>query len=92
MLTFEQKMTPIWDTDTIWGESLMMVREADGTAAAPLPHPLPRRRPGLPPCRRRRRPAAPAVPLGPAPAAPRSWVGCGFAHSRARSRPAPSAR
>lgn len=39
MLTFEQKMTPIWDTDTVWGESLMMVREADGTAAAPLLYP-----------------------------------------------------
>ncbi len=39
MLTFEQMLTPIWDTDTVYGESLTMVRDADGAAAAPLLYP-----------------------------------------------------
>ena len=39
MLNFEQMLTPIWDTETVWGESLTMLREADGTAEAPLLYP-----------------------------------------------------
>ena len=36
MLTFEQQLVPVWDTDTVYGESLTMVRDAAGVAAAPL--------------------------------------------------------
>lgn len=36
MLSFEQMMTPVWDTDTVYGESLTMVTDKDGNSAAPL--------------------------------------------------------
>ncbi len=39
MLSFEQMMTPVWDTDTVWGESLTMLCGADGAAVAPLLYP-----------------------------------------------------
>ncbi len=39
MLTFDEMLTPVWDTDTVYGESLTMVRDADGRAAAPLLYP-----------------------------------------------------
>ena len=29
-------LTPIWDTETVYGESLLMVRDENGLAAAPL--------------------------------------------------------
>ena len=36
MLTLEQRMTPIWQTDIVWEESLTMVRDKNGVAKAPL--------------------------------------------------------
>ena len=36
MLTLEQRMTSIWKTDTIWEESLTMVKDKNGIAKAPL--------------------------------------------------------
>ncbi len=36
LLNFEQMLTPVWDTDTVWNETLIMLREENGTAAAPL--------------------------------------------------------
>ncbi len=39
MMTMEQRMIPIWDTDVVWGESLAMIREADGRAEASLLYP-----------------------------------------------------
>lgn len=36
MFTKEQMYTPIWDTDIVWGESLMMIRTENGAAEAPL--------------------------------------------------------
>ncbi len=38
-LSHEQMMTPVWDTDTVWGESLLFLREEDGSAGAPLLYP-----------------------------------------------------
>ncbi|MBQ8610133.1 MAG: SGNH/GDSL hydrolase family protein [Oscillospiraceae bacterium] len=35
-LSWEQMMAPVWDTDTVWGESLLMVRDDAGKACAPL--------------------------------------------------------
>lgn len=35
-LSYEQMLTPVWDTGTVWGESLLMVRDESGRAAAPL--------------------------------------------------------
>lgn len=36
MLTLEQRMMPVWDTDRIWEESLTMVKGKDNAAKAPL--------------------------------------------------------
>lgn len=36
MFTKEQMYTPIWDTDTVWGESLTMIRDKNNVAEAPL--------------------------------------------------------
>jgi len=36
MLTLEQKMRPIWETDIVWEESLTMVKDKNGVAKAPL--------------------------------------------------------
>ena len=36
MLTLEQGMKPIWDTDIVWEESLTMVKDKNGIAKAPL--------------------------------------------------------
>ena len=36
MLTKSQLRTPVWDTDTVYAESLLFVRNADGIAEAPL--------------------------------------------------------
>ena len=34
--SFEEMMTPVWNTPVVYGESLTMLREADGSACAPL--------------------------------------------------------
>lgn len=36
MLSFVQRMIPVWDTDTVYGESLTMIRDENGVAKAPL--------------------------------------------------------
>ena len=36
MLTFEQMLTPIWDTDIVYGESLTMIKQPNGLCEAPL--------------------------------------------------------
>ena len=36
MLTLEQRMMPIWETDVVWEESLTMVKDKNGIAKAPL--------------------------------------------------------
>lgn len=39
MLTFEQMLQPLWDTDTVYAESFTMVRDASGKASAPFLYP-----------------------------------------------------
>ncbi len=39
MLTFDQMMKPVWDTDTVYAESFTMVRDANGDARAPFLYP-----------------------------------------------------
>ena len=36
MLSMEQTMVPVWDTDVMWEESLLMVKDENGVAKAPL--------------------------------------------------------
>ncbi len=36
MFNLEQQITPIWDTDTVWGESITFVKDENGEARAPL--------------------------------------------------------
>lgn len=36
MLTFNELMTPVWNTDTVFGESLTLVENSDGAPEAPL--------------------------------------------------------
>ncbi len=36
MLTLEQQIYPVWDTDVMWEESVTFVMDRDGTAKAPL--------------------------------------------------------
>lgn len=39
MLTFEQTMKPIWETDTVYAESFTMVKDQNGNARAPFLYP-----------------------------------------------------
>lgn len=36
MFTFDQIFTPLWDTDTVYGESFTMYRDRDGEVSAPF--------------------------------------------------------
>ena len=36
MISFAQRLIPVWDTDIVYGESLTMVRDENGVAKAPL--------------------------------------------------------
>ena len=36
MFTFDQMLAPIWDTDTVYGESFTMYREKSGEISAPF--------------------------------------------------------
>ncbi len=36
MFDLKQQITPIWDTDTVWGESITFIKDESGEARAPL--------------------------------------------------------
>lgn len=36
LFTFDQMLVPIWDTDTVYGESFTMYREKSGEISAPF--------------------------------------------------------
>ncbi len=36
MFSLEQQITPIWDTETVWGESITFFKDENGEARAPL--------------------------------------------------------